>query len=152
MREVEAAGALDGRPESGLSVRGYELREKIGEGAFGNVYRAFQPAVGREVAIKVIRPELANDPNFIRRFEAEAQVIAQLEHPQIVPVFDYWREPDSAYLVMRRFEHGSLFDAVESGTAHRMRRRSASSSRSAERWRRPIAEASPTVTSSPRTC
>ncbi|MDH4116700.1 MAG: protein kinase [Acidimicrobiia bacterium] len=116
LREVEAARALDGRPQSGLSVRGYELREKIGEGALGNVFRAFQPAVGREVAIKVIRPELANDPGFIRRFEREAQAIAGLEHPQIVPVFDYWREPDSAYLVMRRFEHGSLFDAVERGT------------------------------------
>jgi DNA-binding SARP family transcriptional activator/sugar lactone lactonase YvrE len=110
-----AVQALSGRPEPGLSVRGYELREKIGEGSLGHVYRAFQPAVGREVAIKVIRPDLANDPDFIRRFESEAKVIASLEHPQIVPVFDYWREPDSAFLVMRRFEHGSLADAVAGG-------------------------------------
>lgn len=97
----------------GLSVRGYEIRDQIGSGSMGNVYRAFQPAVGREVAIKVIRPELANDPDFIRRFEVEAKAIAQIEHPQIVPVFDFWREPDSAYLVMRHFEHGSLMAAVE---------------------------------------
>lgn len=113
--ESHAARALTGRAEPGLSVRGYELRDKIGEGPTGHVYRAFQPAVGREVAIKVIRPELANEPEFIRRFEAEAQLIASLEHPQIVPVFDYWREPDSAFLVTRRFEHGSLQDALAAG-------------------------------------
>ncbi len=113
--ESHAARALTGRDEPGLSVRGYELRDKVADGPSGHLYRAFQPAVGREVAIKVVRPELANDPNFIRRFEAEAQLIASLEHPQIVPVFDYWREPDAAFLVMRRFEHGSLRDALEAG-------------------------------------
>lgn len=115
LRHTSAPASVTGRAEPGLSVRGYELRDKIGEGTTGHVYRAFQPSVGREVAIKVIRPELANDPDFIRRFEAEAQVIASLEHPQIVPVFDYWREPDSAYLVMRRYEKGSLADALADG-------------------------------------
>ena len=76
------------------------------------VYRAYQPIVGREVAIKVIRPELANDPAFIRRFEAEAQLVAGLEHPHIVPLYDYWREPGAAYLVMRLVEGGSLADAL----------------------------------------
>lgn len=93
---------------SGLAVRGYELREKIGEGAFGEVYRAYQPAIGREVAVKVIRKALANDADFIRRFEAEAQLVARLEHPHIVPLYDYWREPDAAYLVMRYVAGGTL--------------------------------------------
>ena len=62
--------------EPGPAVRGYELREQIGTGAAGTAYRAYQPAVGREVAIKVIGSDLANDPAFIRRFQAEAQVIA----------------------------------------------------------------------------
>ncbi|MFW2382248.1 MAG: extracellular solute-binding protein [Acidimicrobiales bacterium] len=97
----------------GLAVRGYELREKIGSGAFGVAYRAYQPAVGREVAIKVIQPELANDPNFIRRFEAEAQLVAKLEHPNIVPLYDYWREPGAAYLVMRLMRGGSLADVID---------------------------------------
>ncbi|MGI9607513.1 MAG: BTAD domain-containing putative transcriptional regulator [Acidimicrobiales bacterium] len=108
-------GAAPGRAPSetvALSVRGYELREKIGTGASSELYRAFQPAVGREVAIEIMRTELANDPDFIRRFEVEAKAIAQLEHPQIVPVFDFWREPDSAYLVTRHFEHGSLRAAL----------------------------------------
>ncbi len=65
----------------GRTVRGFELRELIGEGDFGVVYRAYQASVGREVAIKVIRPEFANRPVFVRRFEAEARLVAQLEHP-----------------------------------------------------------------------
>jgi serine/threonine protein kinase/WD40 repeat protein len=88
-------------PLSNRIVKGYEFREPIGKGAFGAVYRASQPAVGREVAIKVILPKFANQPDFVRRFEAEAQVIARLEHPHIVPLYDYWRDPDGAYLVMR---------------------------------------------------
>jgi serine/threonine protein kinase len=65
------------------------------------VYRATQPQIGREVAIKAVAPELANHPDFVRRFEREAQIVAKLEHPHIVPLYDYWREPDAAYLVMR---------------------------------------------------
>ena len=107
------ATAAGGGTEPGLAVRGYELREKLGEGAFGVVYRAYQPAVGREVAIKVIRPELANDADFIRRFQAEAQLVARLEHPFIVPLYDYWREPDAAYLVMRLMRGGSLATVLE---------------------------------------
>lgn len=61
-------------------LRGYELVEEIGEGGFGLVYRAWQPQLAREVAIKAIRAALANDPEFIRRFEAEAQLVVRLEH------------------------------------------------------------------------
>ena len=89
-------------------LRGYELVDEIGEGGFGVVYRAWQPQLAREVAIKAIRPALANDPEFIRRFEAEAQVVARLEHANIVPLYDYWREPGAAYLVLRWIRGGSL--------------------------------------------
>src|SRR5262245_36688000 len=85
----------------GQVIRGYELRERIGAGGFGEVHRAYQPLVGREVAIKVILPKYANHHDFIRRFEVAAQLVARLEHPHIVPLYDYWREPDKAYLVMR---------------------------------------------------
>lgn len=102
-------------PAFGRALRGYELRENVGSGDFGIVYRAYQPSVGREVAIKVIRPELVNQPSFVRRFEAEAQLIAQLEHPHIVTLYDYWRDPDGAYLVMRWLRGGSLRQALERG-------------------------------------
>lgn len=99
----------------GRSVRGYELREEVGVGDFGIVYRAYQPSVGREVAIKIIRPKLVNEPSFVRRFEAEARLVAQLEHPHIVSLYDYWRDPDGAYLVMRWLRGGSLREALERG-------------------------------------
>ncbi len=120
----DAMTALEGRiatsdpalsaAATGVTVRGYQLGEKIGEGAFGSVYRATQPAVGREVAIKLIRPEYADDPDFIRRFEFEAQLVARLEHPHVVPLYDYWREPGAAYLVLRWIRGGSLAQILES--------------------------------------
>jgi DNA-binding SARP family transcriptional activator len=88
-------------------LRGYELGEKLGEGAFGEIYLARQPAIDREVAIKVVHPALADDPEFIQRFEAEAQLVARLEHPHVVPLYDFWREPGGAYLVMRYLRGGS---------------------------------------------
>ncbi len=100
---------------SGRAIRGYTLGEKIGAGSFGAVYRAVQPLVEREVAIKIILPKYANHPDFIRRFEAEAQLVARVEHPHIVPLYDYWREPGVAYLVMRLLRGGSLHDLIEHG-------------------------------------
>ncbi len=97
------------------NLKGYELRERIGAGGFGAVYRAYQTTVGREVAIKIILPGLANQPEFIRRFEGEAQIVARLEHPHIVPLHDYWRDPDGAYLVMRWLRGGSLRDVLQQG-------------------------------------
>jgi serine/threonine protein kinase len=100
---------------SGRTIKGYELRDCLGAGGFGAVYKASQASVGREVAIKIILPGLANQPDFIRRFETEAQVIARLEHHSIVPLYDYWREPDGAYLVMRWLRGGSLADLLKNG-------------------------------------
>jgi len=100
---------------SGQSIKGFDLIERIGAGGFGAVYRAKQSTVGREVAVKIILPGLANSPDFIRRFEAEAQLVARLEHMHIVPLYDYWRDPSGAYLVMRLLRGGSLKDAIEQG-------------------------------------
>ena len=101
---------------SGQTIKGYELQEMIGKGGFGAVYRAFQPSVKREVAIKAILPEYINHPDFIRRFEAEAQTIAHLEHLHIVALYDYWRDPAGAFLVMRWLRGGSLRAALEKGS------------------------------------
>jgi serine/threonine protein kinase len=98
------------------SVRGYELQERVGGGGFGEVYRAYQPSVGRQVAIKIILPQYATHPEFIRRFEAEARLIARLEHPHIVPLYDYWRDAEegSAYLVIN---HRPLRPGLNAATA-----------------------------------
>ncbi len=101
-------------PGETTGLAGYELRNEIGRGLFGVVYRAYQPSVGREVAVKAISPEWASDADFIRRFELEAQLVARLEHPNIVPVYDYWRDPDGAFLVMRWIRGGNLKEAIAS--------------------------------------
>jgi len=96
-------------------LRGYRLLGKVGEGAFGAVYRGIQPQIEREVAVKSIHAELANQPDFVRRFEREAQLVARLEHPHIVPLYDYWREPDAAFLITRFLRGGSLEDLLRQG-------------------------------------
>ncbi|MEO1290996.1 MAG: serine/threonine-protein kinase [Chloroflexota bacterium] len=69
---------------------------------FGEVYLAKQKVINRDVAIKVILPLYANREDFIRRFDFEAELIANLENPYVVPIYDYWRDPTAgAYLVMR---------------------------------------------------
>jgi serine/threonine protein kinase len=103
---------------SGRTIKGYEIQESIGQGAFGAVYRAHQTVVDREVAIKVILPQYANQPDFIRRFETEAQLVARLEHLHIVPLYDYWRDPDGTYLIMCHLRGGSLKDWIGKETVY----------------------------------
>jgi len=100
---------------SGRSIRGYDLVERVGAGGFGIVYRAHQPAVRRDVAFKVILPEYAHHPEFVQRFEVEAQLVARLEHPFIVPLYDYWRDASGACLVMRWLKGGNLRDRLRKG-------------------------------------
>ena len=92
----------------GHSIRGYVLGQLIGRGTFGCAYQALQPGMRREVAVKIILSKYANNPEFIRRFDIEAQLVAKLEHPHILPIFDYWREPNAAYFVTRFVREGSL--------------------------------------------
>ena len=106
-------GAISpGEVKPGRSVRGYELREEAGTGAIGIVFRAFQPSVGREVAVKAIHPDLAQTAGFVNRFAEEARLVASLEHPHIAPLYDFWREPGGAFLVMRWMDGGSLEDRL----------------------------------------
>jgi len=105
-------GKLEG---TGRSLKGYQFIERLGQGGFGVVYRATQLSVGREVAIKAILPVHANTREFIQSFEKEAQLVARLEHPHIVPLIDYWRDPDGAYLVMRYLRAGSLRQRMRKG-------------------------------------
>lgn len=101
----------------GEPLRGYRLLEKIGEGPTGVVFRAIQPHVDRDVAVKVFHERIAADPAFVRRFEPEARAAAALEHPHIAPVYDDWREPGRAYVVTRYLRGGSLQALEDRGEA-----------------------------------
>jgi WD40 repeat protein/serine/threonine protein kinase len=113
IRAGDIGAQVSGRGK--LNIRGYELREMVNDGHFAIVYRAYQPMTGRDVAIKAIKPQFANEPDFIRRFQFEAQLVARLEHPYIVPLYDFWREADGAFLVMRFMHGGSLRNLLQGG-------------------------------------
>jgi DNA-binding SARP family transcriptional activator/WD40 repeat protein/energy-coupling factor transporter ATP-binding protein EcfA2 len=110
--EADASAAGD---RSRRSIRGYELRDVIGSGELGVVHRAYQASIGREVAVKAIQADSSNDLTFVARFEREAQRVANLEHPHVVPLHDYWRDPSGAYLVMPLMRGGSLEVSLRGG-------------------------------------
>jgi serine/threonine-protein kinase len=79
---------------------GYEVRELLGRGGFGLVFTAFDKRLKRDLAIKVLRMELAQSSNFMDRFEREAMTAAQLRHPNIVPIYTIGEKDGLAYIVM----------------------------------------------------
>src|SRR2546428_4665653 len=85
---------------AGQCLGGYELVEEIGRGSMGMVYRGRQIALGREVAIKVLSRALARDASYVARFIREAQIIAGLNHPNIVQIFDAGQQNGLLYFVM----------------------------------------------------
>jgi serine/threonine-protein kinase len=97
------------------SIDRYEIIEELGRGGMATVYKARDPLFEREVAIKVLPPELSRDAQFRSRFIREARTIAALEHPSIVPVYDYGESYDQPYLVMRYMTGGSLTDLLHQG-------------------------------------
>jgi serine/threonine protein kinase/ActR/RegA family two-component response regulator len=97
----------------GSSINGYQIWEKIGEGGSGTVYKAYQPAIGRDVAIKVLRQKYANNTEFIHRFQTEAELVARLEHPHIIPLYDYWYDANGVYIVMRWLRGGNLHNILQ---------------------------------------
>lgn len=102
-------------PHVGRQLGQYEILELIGKGGMATVYRAHQPSMDRDVAIKIINAELAAEPEFAERFEREARIIARLQHPHILPVFDFGREGDVTFLVMRLMEGGNLARELRDG-------------------------------------
>jgi serine/threonine protein kinase len=93
----------------------YEVRAEIGHGGMSTIYAARDPVFNRDVAIKVLPAELLHDPTFRTRFEREARTIASLEHPSIVPVYDFGEHHGQPYLVMRLMSGGSLSERVKKG-------------------------------------
>lgn len=95
----------------------YEIKEELGRGGMATVYRGYDPRFEREVAIKFLPPELVHaDPQFKVRFEREAKIIARLEHPAIVPVYDVGEENNQPYFVMRYMGGGSLSERIKANT------------------------------------
>ena len=78
----------------GKKLRAYEITEEIGAGGMATVFRAYQPSMDRHVAIKVIRSSILQDPGLRERFQREARLIARLEHPHLLPVYDFDGESD----------------------------------------------------------
>jgi serine/threonine-protein kinase len=91
----------------------YEIRREIGRGGMATVYLAYDPRFRRQVAIKVLPRQFTHDPKYLARFEQEAQTIGALEHPAIVPVYDFGETNDAPYLVMRYMPGGSLRDFLK---------------------------------------
>jgi serine/threonine-protein kinase len=96
----------------GVTLGKYELRERLGAGGFGAVYRGYQASLNREVAVKVLRTDMARDPDFVERFNREARIAASLEHAHIVPIYDHGTQDDISYVVMRLLTGGSLEDRL----------------------------------------
>lgn len=96
----------------GHTLGQYQLIEQIGQGGMATVYKAYQPSLNRYVAIKVLPPYYAHDPGFTERFTREAQAIAQLEHPNILPVYDFGKQGDISYIVMKYVPAGTLRDKL----------------------------------------
>lgn len=96
----------------GRNIGPYEILEQIGAGGMATVYKAYQPAMGRHVAIKLLPQRLAHDPNFRARFQREARTISSLEHRYILPVYDFGEDQGVSYLVMRYADGGTLADMI----------------------------------------
>ena len=92
----------------GKTIGQYEIVEKIGVGGMATVYKAYQASINRYVALKILPTQFAHDPNFVKRFTQEAKAIAALEHPHILPVYDFGTQEGMTYMVMRYIEGGTL--------------------------------------------
>jgi eukaryotic-like serine/threonine-protein kinase len=101
--------------QPGQMLGPYRIISQIGQGGMATVYKAYQPSMDRNVAVKVLPGQLAQSPEFTQRFQQEARIIARLEHAHILPVFDYGESDGTAYFVMRYLEAGTLKDKMETG-------------------------------------
>jgi len=92
----------------GQTLGQYRIIEQIGQGGMATVYRAYQPSLDRYVAIKILPPYFAHEPGFAMRFTREARAVARLNHPNILPIYDFGQEQDLSYIVMKCVEAGTL--------------------------------------------
>ena len=100
---------------AGVRLGPYEIRGQLGAGGMGEVYRAFDPRLGREVAVKVLPPEFASDPERLRRFEQEARAAAALNHPGILILHDLGTHDGAPYIVTELLEGQTLRQRLREG-------------------------------------
>jgi len=97
---------------AGRTLGGYKLLQRLGRGGMGTVYRALQLSLNREVALKILSPELSQDPAFVERFLKEARSAGQLNHPNIVQVYDVDRDGGLTFYAMEFVAGGTVEDLL----------------------------------------
>jgi serine/threonine-protein kinase len=109
--------SLKGKPvmswQPGTTVGAYRIIETLGSGGMAVVYRAYHERLDREVAVKVLHAAFTADRDFLARFQREARIIAKLEHPNIVPVYDYSEHDTQPYLVMKLIKGKTLKELLD---------------------------------------
>ena len=100
---------------TGTRLAQYEIVERLGGGGMAVVYRAVQQPLGREVALKALSSELFQDDGFVKRFETEAKTLAKLDHPNILPIYDFEVIDGNAFLTMPLIRGGTLRDILNRG-------------------------------------
>ncbi|MEZ4363982.1 MAG: protein kinase [Kofleriaceae bacterium] len=100
--------SLEGREIAGR----YRIKTKLGEGGMGAVYKAEQISLKREVALKVLKPDLVSSPTLLRRFNAEAEAVAKLNHPNTVSIYDFGQDADGTLFIAMEFVEGASLRAA----------------------------------------
>ena len=99
----------------GQQIGAYRMLSLLGRGGTAEVYKAFHPALKREVAVKVILQEVVSDEDWVRRFRQEAELLGRLDHPHILPVYDAGEHEGRPYLVMKYLSDGATLRDQLSG-------------------------------------
>lgn len=97
----------------GEKIHSYEISEHLGRGGMGNVYKATDTMLGREVALKMLHPQLTMQEQFLERFKKEARVLAQLLHPNIAVIYNFIEQGGNHFMVMEYVEGNSLDDLLK---------------------------------------
>jgi serine/threonine-protein kinase len=97
----------------GEKIHSYEISEHLGKGGMGNVYKATDTMLGRDVALKMLHPQLTMESHFLERFRKEARVLAQLLHPNIAVIYNFIEQGGNHFMVMEYVEGTNLDDLLK---------------------------------------